>query len=257
MAIISDFQEEKEQQHSSPSSPVVNAEFVKKDVSSSSSVDAVCDHGCDHAHAEPAKKENEEEKSKSNGLTPNKGNGLDFEKYSWTQTQHEATVIVPVPQGTKSRSVVCEVKRNHIKIGLKGQDPVVDGELFDAVKVEDCFWSLEDQKAISLLLTKQKRMEWWKCLIKGEPLVDNQKLEPESSKLSDLDAETRSVVEKMMFDQRQKQMGLPTSDEIEKQDMLKKFMAQNPSMADKFSGQNFPNFPSGQNFPNFPGGKFA
>ncbi|KAL5731527.1 Protein BOBBER 2 [Ranunculus cassubicifolius] len=230
MAIISDFQEEKEQQISSSPVVVPDAELVKKDVSSSSSIDVVCDHD----HAEPAKKE-EEEKSKSNGLTPNKGNGLDFEKYSWTQTQHEATVIVPVPQGTKSRSVVCEVKKNHIKIGLKGEAPVVDGELFDSVKVEDCFWSLEDQKAISLLLTKQKGMEWWKCLIKGEPLVDNQKLEPETSKLSDLDAETRSVVEKMMFDQRQKQMGLPTSDEIEKQDMMKKFMAQNPTFDFAFS----------------------
>ncbi|KAL5707721.1 transcriptional coactivator [Ranunculus cassubicifolius] len=238
MAIISDFQEEKEQQQ--PSSPVEvrEAAVVKKDVSSSS----CCGAG---PHADCANKE-EEKSSKSNGVTPNKGNGLDFEKYSWTQTQHEATVIVPVPQGTKSRSVVCEVKKNHIKIGLKGEAPVVDGELFDSVKVEDCFWSLEDQKAISLLLTKQKGMEWWKCLIQGEPLVDNQKLEPETSKLSDLDPETRSAVEKMMFDQRQKQMGLPTSAEIEQQDMLKKFMAQNPNMADKFSGQNFPNFPGGK-----------
>ncbi|XP_059669754.1 protein BOBBER 1-like [Cornus florida] len=176
-------------------------------------------------------------KEEPKGLVPNKGNGLDFDKYSWGQNLQEVTINVPVPPGTKSSSIICEMKNKHVKIGLKGQPPIIDGELYLSIKVEDCFWSLEDQKSISVLMTKQNKTEWWKYLIKGEPEIDIQKAQPETSKLSDLDLETRSTVEKMMFDQRQKSMGLPTSGEIQKQEILKKFMAERPDMNYPGAGQ--------------------
>ncbi|KAK7856676.1 protein bobber 1, partial [Quercus suber] len=218
MAILSDYEEDQQHQQSSSSSSL------------SSKKDIILAEKEPEATAKKPEEEEEEKQQKENKLVPNKDNGLDMENYSWGQSLQEVTVNVPVPQGTKSSLLLCDIKTNSLKVGLKGQPPIIDGELHKPVKFDDCIWSLEDKKMINILICKRDQSEWWKSLLKGDPEIDTQKAEPEPSKLSDLDSETRSAVEKMMFDQRQKQMGLPTSDEIQKQELMKQFMAQNPNM---------------------------
>eukprot|EP00298_Acanthocystis_sp_HF-20_P006882 c16617_g1_i1.p1 GENE.c16617_g1_i1~~c16617_g1_i1.p1 ORF type:complete len:177 (+),score=88.13 c16617_g1_i1:22-552(+) len=155
------------------------------------------------------------------------GNGDVLEKYSWTQKLEEVSVNIPIPSGTRAKQLNVEFFNNRLKVGLKGQTPIIDGEVFAALKVEDCTWTIADDN-LAIELSKSNKQQWWKYLVKGDPEIDTSKIEPENSKIDDLDPEAQQLVRKMMFDQRQKQMGLPTSEELQKQEMLQKFQQQHP-----------------------------
>lgn len=179
--------------------------------------------------------------------------------YKWSQTIGDLDISILIPGNLKARDLIVDIKKQKLLARVKGQEPFIDvrenelalqlfqlwrkvsqpltllkGDLPHAIRVDESTWTLtsasDGTKLLEIHLDKVNKMEWWPHVVTSAPKIDVTKITPESSKLSDLDGETRGMVEKMMFDQRQKEQGLPTSDEQKKADILKKFQEQHPEM---------------------------
>jgi hypothetical protein len=83
----------------------------------------------------------------------------------------------------------------------------MDGELCQEIKVDDSTWTVgpsflerkinlfkqrsEDNEVVLIHLEKQNQQQWWANVLTHHPKIDTTKIQPENSKLSDLDGETR------------------------------------------------------------------
>jgi hypothetical protein len=184
---------------------------------------------------EDKKDEEDEDKVKEGHVLPNKEKGQTLDKYSWGQMDiKEITINVPLPKEIRAKDMDIKYDDKKLKVAIKGKEPIIDGELFAPIDSESLIWTIdEDNKGKNLAITFEKREQtWWESVVKGDAVkVDTGKISPEASSLSDIkDPELKAQVEKMMFDTRQKQMGKPTSDILQKCPQIEDFMKAHPEM---------------------------
>jgi len=121
--------------------------------------------------------------------------------YTWTQTIKDLDLTIPISATLRGRDLDVKLTKTHLRVAIRGQNPIIDADLHKQIKLDDSTWTLETVpagKEIAVHLEKANGMEWWSCVVKGAPELDTSKIQPENSKLSELDGETRGMVEKMM-----------------------------------------------------------
>jgi len=156
-------------------------------------------------------------------------NGGKTDKYVWEQTITDVTITVPLPPGTRSKDISCSIRRGHVRLDVRGvPEPVLDDDypcddrnnqcVWEQVKPEQSFWNFGDGK-VTIYLEKE-RESWWKSALHAHAEIDTTKVDS-VKRVEDYDGETQGAIRKIMFDQEQKRKGLPTSDELKHEELLR------------------------------------
>jgi len=62
--------------------------------------------------------------------------------YRWTQQLGDVDITVPVPQGTRARDLAITLTKKKLSVGLKGQEPIMAGDLCQDIKEEESTWTV-------------------------------------------------------------------------------------------------------------------
>eukprot|EP00882_Tetradesmus_deserticola_P008802 GHRQ01009286.1.p1 GENE.GHRQ01009286.1~~GHRQ01009286.1.p1 ORF type:complete len:161 (+),score=43.85 GHRQ01009286.1:348-830(+) len=89
--------------------------------------------------------------------------------YEWDQTLTEVNMYVPVPPDMRAKEIFCDISKQHLKFGRQDNPPFLDMDLFKAVKVSDCIWTLEDN-VMHITLAKLEQGEPWLAVLQGHEL---------------------------------------------------------------------------------------
>lgn len=150
-------------------------------------------------------------------------NGAVTDKYSWSQGIREVTVQIEVPPGTKARDMDIKIKPKHLSVRYKNkpQEPALaEGELCEKVLVDDSMWSIEDGK--HLIIHFEKAYEAiWKSVIVGDEEIDPKTVD-NSKRIEEFDLETQGHLQKVLYEQERKKMGLLTTEEEEQRKLMEK-----------------------------------
>ncbi|GAB5361759.1 hypothetical protein AAMO2058_000740200 [Amorphochlora amoebiformis] len=80
--------------------------------------------------------------------------------YEWEQTLEEVDIYINPPPGVTSRQIVCNIKSDHLEVGIKGAPLYMDEKLGGLCVKSESYWMIEDG-VLHINLQKQKCGDAW------------------------------------------------------------------------------------------------
>ncbi|KFM71150.1 NudC domain-containing protein 3, partial [Stegodyphus mimosarum] len=171
-------------------------------------------------------------------MDPDCYNGARYEGYSWAQTLRDIDVRVKVPANvTSAKQVHVNIRQTSLSteaLSNNEWNQLKGGDLTWKVNVEESTWTLVPREHIHICLEKMQE-RWWDSLFVGEPKIDLKTIDP-SIAYEDLDQDSQTKIEQLMYNEHLKRLGKPTIQQNKFQTILKEAWNQDGS---PFKGQPY------------------
>ncbi|KAB1996891.1 hypothetical protein ERO13_A13G224500v2 [Gossypium hirsutum] len=91
--------------------------------------------------------------------------------FEWDQTLEEVNIYINLPPNVHSKQFYCKIQSKHVEVGIKGNPPYLNHDLFSPVKTDSSFWTLEDD-IMHITLQKRDKGQTWSSPILGQGQLD-------------------------------------------------------------------------------------
>ncbi len=133
----------------------------------------------------------EEDKIAEGKMKPGPGNGAILDNYSWAQHDiKEITINIPISSDIRCRDINVISDSKEILVQIEGQEAIIKGEFFLPIKSDSFLVSIvdvNDGRSINITFEKADTYKWWESIVKGDKAIDTTKINPEPSKISDIE----------------------------------------------------------------------
>jgi len=102
--------------------------------------------------------------------------------YEWEQNIEQLDMWITPPPGVTAKMIDCKIDDRHFRIGIKGNPPFIDEDLFAQCIVDESLWMMEDG-VLHINFQKAVLGDTWPSLLRGHAQLSAAEQEQETQQI--------------------------------------------------------------------------